>query len=127
MANGEDRLVKIECVLQQKLVDGGPGSIHLAAFWNRIFAISLRVHVEAAARQKYPADPCQKGCNPILTLVKGDDYRRSPNSLKGGQVRRQRPLIVINVAAGGLGNGDSNRHLVRDQCKVAQDLSDSSR
>ena len=97
VTNGEDRLVKIECVLQQQLVNRGSRAIDLATLWNRIFAISLWVYVEAAARQHYPADPCQKRCNPFLRLMKGDDDRCSPDCFEGCQVSRQRPLIVINA------------------------------
>jgi hypothetical protein len=76
--------VEIEGVLEQKLVNGGSGGIRLTALRNRIFAISLRVHIKLAARQKHTLHPCEQPGHTIGPLVKWNDDGRSPGRTKGG-------------------------------------------
>ena len=52
MAYGKNGLLQIEGILKQKLINGGAGWVCLAAFWDRIFAKSLWVHIEATAGQQ---------------------------------------------------------------------------
>jgi hypothetical protein len=78
LADGEKGLVEVEGVLEQKLVNGGSGRIWLATFRNRIFAISLRVHIKLAAGKKHSLHPREQPGHSIRPLVQWNDDGRSP-------------------------------------------------
>ena len=106
----QDWLLEIERVLQEQLIHCGAFWVCLPALGYWIFAISLRVHIEAAAREKNPLHSRENLGHTILPLVERNHYRRCPGGSQGGEIKRQRALIVGMVAAGGLGDGNANGH-----------------
>ena len=85
MADGQNRLVQVEGILQQQLVHRGAGRVGLTALGDRIFAISLRVHVESAARQQNPLHPGQQPGHAVLALMQRNNHRRGAGGIEGRQ------------------------------------------
>jgi Flp pilus assembly protein CpaB len=52
VADGEDGLVEVEGVLEEKLVNSGAGRVGRGALGEGVLAVSLRVNIEVAAGQK---------------------------------------------------------------------------
>ena len=85
VTDSQDRLVQIEGILEQQFVHGGAGRVRLAALWNRIFAISLWVNIESAARQQDSLHPRQQPCYAVLTFVKWNNNRRCPGGTRAAR------------------------------------------
>jgi len=94
MADGENRLVKVEGVLEHKLIHCSAGRVSFAALGDWIFAISLRVYIEAAAGEQDPVHPGQQFGYAILPLVQRHDNRDCASGVQGGEIWGQRALIV---------------------------------
>jgi len=110
VADGENGLLEIECILQQELVDGRAAGVGLATLWDRIFAKSLRVHIEAASRQQDALNPAKQPGNAVRPLVQRDNDGGYACGVKGGKIGGQGALVVFGVAAGWFGDGDMEGH-----------------
>jgi hypothetical protein len=109
-ADGEDGLVQIEGVLQQELVDGCAGGIGWAAFGYTGFAISLRVNIVATTGKQDALNTEKDAGHAGLALMERHKNGRHSGGMKGGQIRRERALIVGGIGAGGLGYSDMDGH-----------------
>jgi len=110
VADGENGLVEVEGVLEQELVNGGSGRVGLTTFWNSIFSVSLWIDIKLAAGQENTLNPREQTGDTIRALVQGNDDRRSTCRTKGGQVERQRPLVVSRIGACRLRDCDVDAH-----------------
>ena len=110
VADGEDGLVQVEGVLQQELIDGGAAGIGGAALGDAGLAKPLRINVKAAAGEQNAVDAGEQAGDAVLALVEGHEDGRGSGGVEGGDIGRQRALVVLGVAAGGFGNGDSDSH-----------------
>ena len=101
VADAKDRLVQVEGVLQQQLIGGGArrGQPRRTQGWR--FAISLRIHVKAAAGQQDSLHARQKLGHAFLPLVERHNHRRRSGSLQRAQdMRQERPLYSWSVLVG---------------------------
>jgi len=115
-ADGQNRLVEVEGVLQEELIDGGAGWVGLATFGEHSLAVSLRIYIEFAAGQKHSLDPGKEAGYTVLMLVQRNDDGGSSSGTEGGKIGRQCPLVISRIYTGGLGNGNMDAH-GRNQCK----------
>jgi hypothetical protein len=109
VADGEDGLLEVEGVLEEKFVDCCAGGIGGAAGGDGSFAVALRVDVEAAAWKEHALGGGEKFGDAVGTLVEGDEDGGGTGRVEGGEVGRQGALIVLRVD-GGLGEDDADRH-----------------
>jgi hypothetical protein len=89
VADGEDWLVEIECVLQHELINGCTSGIGFATLWNWFFAILLWVDIITASREQNSLNSTEQLDDTVLTLVEGDDDGNRPDRVEGGKIRRQ--------------------------------------
>jgi hypothetical protein len=110
VADGKDRLLEVEGILEEKLIDGGAGWICVPAFGDSSFTKSLRVNVEEATREQNTLNAVKQPCDAVRALVQGNDDGGDTDGMKGGKVGRQRTLVVLSVAAGGFRDCDVKGH-----------------
>ena len=72
VADGQDRLVEIEGILEEQLIDGGAGRVGLTALGDRIFAISLRIHIVSAAGQQNSLHAGEQPGDAVLPLMQAE-------------------------------------------------------
>ena len=109
----EDGLMEVECVLQQKLVNGSAAGIGGAALGSARLAKPFWINIIAATWQQNSVHRGKQASDAVLALVQRNDDRHCPGGVQGGNVRRQGALVVFRVAAGRLrdGNADSSSKL----------------
>jgi len=73
VADRQDRLVEVECILQQQFIDCGSAGIGGAAGRDPLFAVVLRIHIKTAPRKKNALGSGEEARNPILALMERDD------------------------------------------------------
>ena len=69
VADRENRLVKVERVLQQKFVDSGATGIGRATSWNPLFAITLGINVKPATREEHTMGSREETRHAVLALM----------------------------------------------------------
>ena len=110
VADAKDGLMEAEGILEEKLIDCGAGGIRRAAGGDALFAKPLWVNIIAASRQEDAVGTGEESCNAVLAFMKWDKNGRGSGGLKGGEVGRERTLVVLGVCAGGLGDSDADGH-----------------
>ena len=84
VADGEDRLVQVEGVLQQQFVDGGAGGVGGAAGGDGFFTEALRVNVVEAAGEQHALRGREQARDAILPLVQRDQNGHGPGGVQRG-------------------------------------------
>ena len=81
MADGENRFVQIESILQEQFIRCRSAGISRAAFRNPAFTITFRVDVIFAAWQKHALRSGENAGDPILVLMQRNDHRDGAGGL----------------------------------------------
>jgi hypothetical protein len=73
MADGENRLLEVEGILKQELIDGCAAGIGLAAFRDWILAKSLWVHIETAAGKQNSLNTEEQTGDAVRSFMQGNN------------------------------------------------------
>jgi len=110
VADAEDGFVQVEGVLEEEFVDGGTGGIVGAAFGDRSLTVTLRIDVVPAAGQQNTLDGGEQSGDAVGPLMEGHDDGGGSGGVKGGQIGRERALVVLSVGRRGFGDGNADGH-----------------
>ena len=110
VADGEDRLAMVECVLKKNFVSDGAGGVVRCGFSRGGFAVERRIDVVAAARQKNAVYTREELCDAFARIGERYDDRLGAGGLDGFKILRQRARVVFGIVACGLGDGDARGH-----------------
>src|SRR4029077_12868502 len=95
LAYSENRLEKIERVLEQQLVHRRTARIRRPTLRNSFFPISLWIDVEAAPWKQHTLNSLEQPGHAILALVQRNHYRRGSGRLQRRQILRQSALVIF--------------------------------
>ena len=89
VADGQNGLLKVECILQQELIDARAGWIGLTALRNSILAKSLRINIKSTTRQENPLHSKKQPSYAVLPFMQGNDHWGYADGMQGGKVGGQ--------------------------------------
>jgi hypothetical protein len=110
VAYTKDRLVEVEGVLKEELINGSTGGIGIAALRDWVFAESSWIHIETATRQQNALNSSKQPGNAIWALMQWNNDGGNARRVEGGKIGGQRFLVIFCVAAGWFRDGNVKRH-----------------
>jgi len=86
VTDGKNGLLEVEGVLQQELIHGGTGGVGFATLGDWVFAKSLRVNIEAAARKQHPLNTEKQPGDAVRSFVQRNNNGGYTGRVKGGKI-----------------------------------------